>query len=120
MKNVMVVDDSPSMRMLVTFALEDAGYEVTQASNGNEAYLKAKEMSAEAVITDLNMESMDGISLIRELRMLPEYRHTPIVMLTTESQDEKIKDAKRAGASAWITKPFKPTQLVSTVKKLVR
>lgn len=119
-KSILIVDDSASMRQLVTFALEDAGYDVTQAVDGEDALSKANQSRAEMVITDLNMPKLDGIGLIRQLREKSEYKFTPIVMLTTESQDSKKQEGKQAGASGWIVKPFTPDQLVGVVKKFVK
>lgn len=119
-KSILIVDDSASMRQLVAFALEDAGYEVTQAVDGEDAISKASESRAEMVITDLNMPNIDGIELIRKLREKNEYRFTPIVMLTTESQETKKQEGRQAGASGWIVKPFTPEQLIGVVKKFVK
>ncbi|MDD2319858.1 MAG: response regulator [Geobacteraceae bacterium] len=117
---LMIVDDSASMRQMVSFTLKDAGYDVIAASNGKDALTKLDEKKVSMVITDLNMPEMDGIELIRQLRKLPGLKFTPIVMLTTESQDEKKIAGKRAGASGWIVKPFKPAQLVETVRRLIK
>jgi two-component system chemotaxis response regulator CheY len=119
-KSILIVDDSASMRQLVSFALEDAGYNVTQAVDGEDAISKAVQSRAEMVITDLNMPNIDGIELIRKLREKNEYRFTPIVMLTTESQETKKQEGRQAGASGWIVKPFTPEQLIGVVKKFVK
>jgi len=119
-KNILIVDDSASMRQLVTFALEDAGYDVVQAVDGEDALSKASQSRAEMVITDLNMPKLDGIGLIRQLREKSEYKFTPIVMLTTESQETKKNEGKQAGASGWIVKPFTPDQLIGVVRKFVK
>ncbi len=119
-KNILIVDDSASMRQLVTFALEDAGYDVVQAVDGEDALSKADQSKAEMVITDLNMPKLDGIGLIRQLRERSEYKFTPIVMLTTESQETKKKEGRQAGASGWIVKPFTPDQLIGVVRKFVK
>ena len=119
-KNILIVDDSASMRQLVTFALEDAGYDVVQAVDGEDALSKAGQSRAEMVITDLNMPKLDGIGLIRQLREKLEYKFTPIVMLTTESQETKKNEGKEAGASGWIVKPFTPDQLIGVVRKFVK
>lgn len=118
--NILIVDDSASMRQLVSFTLQDAGFNVTQAVDGMDALTKSAPSKADMVITDLNMPNMDGIELIRQLRAKPEYKFTPIVMLTTESQDAKKQEGKQAGASGWIVKPFTPDQLVGVVKKFLR
>jgi two-component system chemotaxis response regulator CheY len=117
---LLIVDDSASMRQMVSFTLKDAGYEVIAASNGKDALTKLNGVKISMVITDLNMPEMDGIELIRQLRGLPGFKFTPIVMLTTESQDTKKMAGKQAGASGWIVKPFKPEQLVDTVKRFVK
>ncbi|MBI5847460.1 MAG: response regulator [Nitrospirae bacterium] len=120
-KNILIVDDSASMRQLVSFALKTAGYEVTAAVHGKDAIDKTNnETKYEMVITDLNMPEMDGIELIKQLRMKPGYKFTPVIMLTTESQDSKKQEGKAAGATGWIVKPFTPEQLVGVVKKLVK
>ncbi|HHN63863.1 MAG TPA: response regulator [Nitrospirae bacterium] len=119
-KTVLIVDDSTSMRQMVSFTLKDAGYEIVEAVNGRDALNKVNGRKIEMVITDLNMPEMDGIELIRQLRCSAGLRFTPIVMLTTESQESKKEEGKRAGASGWIVKPFTPEQLVSVVKKFVR
>jgi len=119
--NLLIVDDSASMRQLVSFALKDAGYDVTAAVHGKDALDKLNNGSKfEMVITDLNMPEMDGIELIRQLRQKPGYKFTPVIMLTTESQDQKKQEGKAAGATGWIVKPFTPDQLLGVVKKFVK
>lgn len=119
-KTVLIVDDSASMRQLVSFALRDAGYDVIDAINGKDAMNKLNGTKIEMVITDLNMPEMDGIAFIKQMRTLNGYRFTPIVMLTTESQESKKQEGKQAGASGWIVKPFTPEQLIDIVKKFAR
>jgi two-component system, chemotaxis family, chemotaxis protein CheY len=119
-KTFLVVDDSASMRQLITFAMQDAGFDVLIAENGKDALEKLSSAKADMVITDLNMPDMDGIELITHLRGMPEYKFVPIVMLTTEAQEEKKKQGKAAGASGWIVKPFTPEQLLSVVKKFIK
>jgi two-component system chemotaxis response regulator CheY len=119
-KKILIVDDSASMRQLVTFSLQDAGFDVIAAADGKDALKMAGESKVEMVVTDLNMPEMDGIELIRRLRAMPEYKFTPIVMLTTESQESKKQEGKRAGASGWIVKPFSPEQLVDVARKFLR
>lgn len=119
-KTVLIVDDSASMRQLVSFALKDAGYDVIAAVNGKDALDKLNGTKAEMVVTDLNMPEMDGIQLIKELRSKPGYKFTPIIMLTTESQESKKQEGKQAGASGWIVKPFTPEQLIDIVRKFVK
>jgi two-component system, chemotaxis family, chemotaxis protein CheY len=119
-KSVLVVDDSNSMRQMVTFTMKEAGYDVIEGSNGQEALDRVKGKSVNLVITDLNMPVMDGMSMIRTLRGIPEFKFTPILMLTTESQQEKKAEGKAAGATGWIVKPFNPEQLLQVVGKVVR
>ncbi len=119
-KTVLIVDDSVSMRQMVSFTLRDAGYEIVEAINGRDALSKLKGNRIDMIITDLNMPEMDGIEFIKQLRACAEMRFTPVVMLTTESQEAKKEEGRRAGASGWIVKPFTPEQLVGVVKKFVR
>ncbi len=118
-KNILSVDDSASIRQMVKITLAGAGYGVVEACDGAEALSKAKATAMSMVVTDLNMPNMDGLVLIRELRKLPQYRGVPIIFLTTESDEEKKKEAKAAGATGWITKPFKQEQLLAVVKKVI-
>ncbi|MFW6179944.1 MAG: response regulator [Desulfohalobiaceae bacterium] len=118
-KTIMTVDDSSSVRQMVSYTLQDAGYEVLEATDGQDALNKLKGQ-VDMIITDLNMPNMDGIELIRQVRQISEYKFMPIVMLTTESQDEKKQEGKKAGASGWIVKPFKPPQILSVVQKLLK
>jgi len=119
MATILAVDDSASMRQMVTFTLKGAGYEVVEASDGKEALEKAKGQQFDLVISDVNMPVMDGISLIKELRALSEYKFTPLLMLTTESGDDKKTQGKTAGATGWIVKPFNPDQLLATINKVL-
>ncbi|MEW6739358.1 MAG: response regulator [Nitrospirota bacterium] len=119
-KTVLIVDDSASMRQLVSFALRDAGYDVIDAMNGKDALSKLNGGKIDMVVTDLNMPEMDGIEFIKHVRNNPGYKFTPIVMLTTESQESKKQEGKQAGASGWIVKPFTPEQLIDIVKKFAR
>ena len=117
--SILAVDDSASMRQMVSFTLKGAGYDVVEASDGVQALNIAKTRAVNLVITDVNMPNMDGISLIRELRTLSSYKFTPLLMLTTESSPEKKQEGKAAGATGWIVKPFNPEQLLNTVKKVL-
>src|SRR5262249_30041303 len=112
-------DDSASIRQMVQLTLQGAGYQVIQASDGADGLSKAQANQVDMVVTDLNMPVMNGLGLIRELRKLPAYRGVPILFLTTESDDDMKKQAKEAGATGWITKPFKQEQLVAVVKKVL-
>ena len=118
-KTIMTVDDSASVRQMVSFTLRDAGYEVVEATDGRDALAKVGGQTLSMVITDLNMPNLDGIGLIRELRAKPACKFIPIIMLTTESQVEKKQEGKNAGATGWIVKPFKPDQLLAVVKKVL-
>jgi two-component system chemotaxis response regulator CheY len=118
-KMALVVDDSTSMRQMVAFTLQQAGFSVIEGSDGKDALGKVNGKSVNLVVTDLNMPVMDGISLIKELRKLPNFKFTPILMLTTESQDSKKQEGKTAGATGWLVKPFNPDQLLQVVSKVV-
>jgi two-component system, chemotaxis family, chemotaxis protein CheY len=118
-KRILSADDSASIRQLVVFTLEKEGFEVISAVDGQDAFNRAKATPVDLVITDLNMPNMDGIQLIQALRSEPDFKFTPIVMLTTESAMNKKDAGKQAGATGWIVKPFKPEQLISVVKRLL-
>ncbi len=119
-KKIMTVDDSASIRQLISFTLRDAGYEVIEACDGKEALAKLNGTPVQMLISDINMPNMNGIDLIRSIRSNPVHRFMPIIMLTTESQDSKKQEGKSAGATGWIVKPFKPDQLLVVVKKVLR
>lgn len=119
MASILAVDDSASMRKMVTFTLKSAGYEVEEAVDGVDALEKAKATQFDCIITDVNMPNKDGITLIRDLRALPNYKFTPMLTLTTESGAEKKQEGKAAGATGWIVKPFDPDQLLKTLKKVL-
>lgn len=119
MATILAVDDSASMRQMVSFTLKGAGHDVVEASDGKEALDKARGRQFDLVISDVNMPVMDGITLIRELRALTEYKFTPLLMLTTESGDDKKSEGKSAGATGWIVKPFNPDQLLATINKVL-
>ncbi|HOS98105.1 MAG TPA: response regulator [Deltaproteobacteria bacterium] len=118
-KTILSVDDSASIRQLVVFTLEKEGYVVMSAVDGRDALAKMKTKPVDMVITDLNMPNMDGIELIQALRKDQSFRFTPIVMLTTESAQNKKDAGRQAGATGWIVKPFKPEQLIAVVKRLL-
>ncbi|MBX2809455.1 MAG: response regulator [Cellvibrionaceae bacterium] len=119
MAQVLVVDDSASMRNMVKATLMSAGHQVKDAENGEAALNLAKSSSFDAVITDLNMPVMDGITLVKELRGLSSYTYTPILLLTTESAGDKKSAGKDAGATGWLVKPFNPEKLLSTVDRVL-
>ncbi len=118
-KTIMTVDDSASVRQMVSFTLKSEGHSVIEAVDGKDALGKLKG-PVDMIITDLNMPNMDGIELIKQVRAQSAYKFIPIIMLTTESQAEKKQDGKAAGATGWIVKPFKPEQLLAVVKKVLR
>ena len=116
---ILVVDDSASMRDMVGVTLKVAGYKYELASDGVEALEYARANSVKAVVTDVNMPNMDGITLVQKLRQLPHYRFTPILILTTESGHERKKAGKEAGATGWIVKPFDPDSLVKVINRVI-
>ena len=118
-KTILAVDDSPSMRQMVQFTLKAGGYEVVEAVDGQDGLEKARGIKANLVLTDQNMPRMDGLSLIRSLRELPQYRAVPILMLTTESSDEMKSQGRAAGATGWLVKPFDPQRLLDVVRKVI-
>lgn len=116
---IATVDDSASVRQMVSFTLKGAGYDVIECVDGKDALNKIGNTGVKLIITDLNMPNMNGLELIKALRAKPEFKFMPIVFLTTESQAEKKNEAKAAGATGWIVKPFKPEQLLTVVKKIL-
>ncbi|MDH5668219.1 MAG: response regulator [Nitrospira sp.] len=119
-KTALVVDDSPTMRQMVTFTLTSAGFTVVEAENGKDAVNKISGVpKMDLVVTDLNMPEMDGIALIKELRKLATFKFTPILMLTTESAVETKLEGKEAGATGWIVKPFNPEVLMKVIAKVL-
>ena len=119
MATILAVDDSRSMLEMVSFTLKSANHDVVMAVDGVDALEKAKQANADLVITDINMPRMDGIQLIQELRGLSSYRFTPLLVLTTESGEEKRNQGKAAGATGWLVKPFDPDQLLAVVKRVL-
>ncbi|MDY6831688.1 MAG: response regulator [Thermodesulfobacteriota bacterium] len=118
-QTIMIVDDSISVRKMVAFTLENAGYAVVEAENGRDALEKINGSPIHMFIVDLNMPHVDGLELTRSVRAMDRFRFTPIVMLTTESMEAKKQEGRAAGATGWITKPFKPDQLIDVVKKVM-
>ena len=118
-KTIMTVDDSASVRQMVSLTLKDAGYTVIEACDGKDALGKLTG-PVDMIVTDLNMPNMDGIEFIKAVRANAKYKFVPVVMLTTESQASKKEEGKAAGATGWIVKPFKPDQLLAVAKKLLR
>jgi two-component system chemotaxis response regulator CheY len=118
-KTILIVDDSASLRQIVGIALRGAGYDVIEGDDGQAGLGKLKGQRVHLIISDVNMPRMDGISFVKAVKQLPDYKFTPIVMLTTESEEGKKREGQAAGAKAWMTKPFRPEQLLSVVQKLV-
>jgi len=118
-KTIMIVDDSASIRQVVGIALRGAGYEVLEGCDGKDALGRLTGQKVHLIISDVNMPNMDGISFVKAVKQLPNYKFTPIIMLTTESQEEKKLEGQAAGAKAWVVKPFKPEQMLKAVEKLV-
>lgn len=118
-KTIMIVDDSASLRQVVGISLRGAGYDVIEGCDGADALKRLTGQKVHLIISDVNMPNMDGISLVKAVKELPAYKFTPIVMLTTESQDSKKREGQAAGAKAWMLKPFSPPQLLAVVQKLV-
>jgi two-component system chemotaxis response regulator CheY len=119
-KQVLVVDDSVTMRQMVSFSLSSAGFEVVEAGDGQEAVGKLTAgAKPNLVITDLNMPKMDGLSLIKAIRAMPAFKFTPVLMLTTESDESKKKEGQAAGATGWIVKPFNPEQMLKVIQKVL-
>ena len=117
---ILAVDDSPSMRKMVSFTLTGAGYQVVEAVDGQDAYEKAQSQSFDMVLTDQNKPRLDGLGLTRKLRDHPQFKATPILMLTTESSDLMKQAGRAAGATGWLVKPFDPSRLLDVIKKVIR
>jgi two-component system chemotaxis response regulator CheY len=117
--SILTVDDSASLRMAIRIALTGAGYSVTEAGDGVEGLAKASETRFDLIVTDLNMPNMDGLTMIRELRKQPEQAGVPILFLTTESDGDIKAQARAAGATGWLVKPFVAEQLVKTARKVL-
>jgi two-component system chemotaxis response regulator CheY len=117
-KTILTIDDSASIRQMVVMTLSAAGLDVIEAINGADGYTKATSQTVHAVITDLNMPVMNGIEFIRKYRQHPSSKGVPIILLTTESDEELKRQAKEAGATGWIVKPFKQEQLLAVIKKV--
>ena len=120
MHSILTVDDSASMRQMVTFTLKSAGFDVVEAVDGQDALDKASGRGFDLVLTDQNMPRLDGIELIRKLRGTPAFKSTPILVLTTESSDQMKQAGREAGATGWLVKPFNPAKLIEVIRKVVR
>jgi len=118
-KTILIVDDSASVRQVVTIALKGAGYDVLDAVDGKDALSKLTGQKIHLIISDVNMPNMDGITMVTEIKKLPAYKFTPIIMLTTEGSDAKKKQGQAAGAKAWVVKPFQPEQMLKAVSMLI-
>lgn len=117
-KTIMIVDDSASVRRVVGIALKGAGYAVIEGCDGRDALGKLTGQKVHLIISDVNMPHMDGITFLKAVKQLPAYRFTPVIMLTTESEESKKREGQAAGAKAWVVKPFQPEQLVGAVQRL--
>ena len=120
MHSILAVDDSASMRQMVSFVLKGAGYDVVDAVDGQDAWEKAQKRSFDLVLTDQNMPRLDGLGLTKKLRERTDFKSTPILILTTESSDQMKQAGRAAGATGWLVKPFDPAKLLSVIKQVVR
>lgn len=118
-KSILIVDDSMSLRATLAIALRSGGYEVTEAVDGKDALGKLDGRKYNLIISDVNMPNMDGLSFVKAAKQLPNYKFTPILMLTTEGDEAKKQEGKAAGVKAWIVKPFQPPTLLDAVSKLI-
>ncbi|RCW67638.1 response regulator [Pseudorhodoferax soli] len=120
MHSILAVDDSPSMRKMVSFTLTGAGYNVVEAVDGQDAYEKAQAQPIDLVLADQNMPRLDGLGLTRKLRENPKFKTVPILILTTESSDQMKQAGRSAGATGWLVKPFDPARLIEVIQKVIR
>ncbi len=118
-KTILIVDDSSSVRQVIGITLRGAGYEVIEGCDGKDALAKLDGRKVHLIVSDVNMPNMDGISFVKQVKTLASYRFTPVIMLTTESADDKKREGQAAGARAWVVKPFKPDVLLNAVQKLI-
>jgi two-component system, chemotaxis family, chemotaxis protein CheY len=118
-KTILIVDDSASVRQVVGIALKGAGYDVIEGRDGQDALTKLTGQKVHLIVSDVNMPNMDGITFVKSVKAMPAYRFTPVIMLTTESQEAKKREGQAAGAKAWVVKPFQPAMLLAAVEKLV-
>jgi two-component system chemotaxis response regulator CheY len=118
-KTIMIVDDSASLRQVVSIALKGAGYDVIEACDGKDALGKLDGKKINLIISDVNMPNMDGITFVQEAKKLPNYKFTPVIMLTTEAGENKKSAGQAAGAKAWVVKPFQPATMLNAVSKLI-
>lgn len=120
MHSILAVDDSASMRQMVSFTLKNSGYQVIEAVDGQDAIEKLAGRQVDLVLTDQNMPRMDGLNLVKSLRAMPQYKTTPILILTTESSDQMKQQGRAAGATGWLVKPFDPVKLIEVIHKVIR
>jgi two-component system chemotaxis response regulator CheY len=120
MHSILAVDDSASMRKMVSFTLSGAGYRVTEAVDGQDAFEKAQSQSFDLVLTDQNMPRLDGLGLTKKLRETTAFAKTPILILTTESSDQMKQAGRAAGATGWLVKPFDPNRLIEIIQKVIK
>ncbi|HEY1027473.1 response regulator [Pseudomonas sp. MDMC216] len=118
-KTVLIVDDSASIRQVVSITLKGAGYDVIEGSDGKDALTKLDGRKVHLIISDVNMPNMDGITFLKNVKQLPAYKFTPVIMLTTEAGEAKKEEGRAAGAKAWVVKPFQPAQMLTAVSKLI-
>lgn len=118
-KTILIVDDSSSVRQVVGITLRGAGYEVIEGCDGKDALTRLDGRKVHLIVSDVNMPNMDGITFVKQVKALASYRFTPVIMLTTESADDKKREGQAAGAKAWVVKPFKPEVLLNAVQKLI-
>ena len=118
-KTILLIDDSVSLRQVVKIALQGAGYDVLEAEHGQAALKLLDGRKIHLIVSDVNMPVMDGISFLKAAKQLPDYKFTPIIMLTTEAGEDKKKEGQMAGAKAWVVKPFQPPTLLGAISKLI-
>lgn len=118
-KTIMIIDDSPSIRQVVNLTLKKVGYDVIEAVDGEDALKKLSGQKVNLIVCDVNMPKMDGITFLKNLKVMPNHKYTPVIMLTTESQEARKQEGKLAGAKAWVVKPFKPEQMLEAIEKLM-
>ncbi|MGC9402769.1 response regulator [Vibrio genomosp. F10 str. 9ZC157] len=118
-KKILIVDDSESLRQVVSIALEGAGFDVLEAKDGVDGLNKLDGVRVHLIISDVNMPNMNGIDFVKQVKTLDKYKFTPIIMLTTENQEYLKEESRKAGAKAWMVKPFKPDQMLQAVSKLL-
>ncbi|UCJ17459.1 response regulator [Pseudomonas sp. MM211] len=118
-KTVLIVDDSTSIRQVVSITLRGAGYQVIEGCDGKDALTKLDGRKVHLIISDVNMPNMDGITFVKNVKQMPAYKFTPVIMLTTEAGEAKKEEGRAAGAKAWVVKPFQPAQMLTAVSKLI-